>query len=233
MSFDPNTFLNTTFEEVNDTKSVPVPAGEYLAISDKVEIKPWASKDGSSSGIKLEIVWDIQDDNVKALLGRDSVKCTQQQMLDLTDTGALDMGNGTVFVFAANAGAPVPVALVTDRWDWPSEGNESATRVRAFPATGASAPTTLFVTLLYPDGSLMPPVAGAGGAEATGLGAGAPKMDGWPVCLFQASHSRTSDIVKTTHSRVRRISVMERVPEQTTEKIRKTWRRAEAAPWTH
>ena len=77
------------------------------------------------------------------------------------------------------------------------------------------------------------PVAGVGGAEATGLGAGAPKMDGWPVCLFQASHSRTSDIVKTTHSRVRRISVMERVPEQTTEKIRKTWRRAEAAPWTH
>lgn len=94
MSFDPNTFLNTTFEEVNDTKSTPVPAGEYLAISDKVEIKPWASKDGSSSGIKLEIVWDIQDDNVKALLGRDSVKCTQQQMLDLTDTGALDMGKG-------------------------------------------------------------------------------------------------------------------------------------------
>lgn len=94
MSFDPNTFLNAQFDETNDTKVIPVPAGEYLAISEKVDIKSWASKDGSSSGIKLEIVWDIQDENVKALLGRDSVKVTQQQMLDLTETGALDMGKG-------------------------------------------------------------------------------------------------------------------------------------------
>jgi hypothetical protein len=94
MSFDPATFLNTTFTEANDTKVIPVPAGEYLAISEKVEIKPWSSKDGSNSGIKLEIVWDIQDENVKALIGRDVVKVTQQQMLDLTDTGALDLGKG-------------------------------------------------------------------------------------------------------------------------------------------
>lgn len=94
MSFDPNTFLNTTYDEANDTKSVPCPAGEYLAIADKVEIKTWSSKDGSSSGLKLDILWDIQDENVKALLGRDSVKVNQQQMLDLTETGALDLGKG-------------------------------------------------------------------------------------------------------------------------------------------
>lgn len=94
MSFDPNTFLNATFDEQNDTKVIPVPAGEYLALAEKVDVKSWSSKDGSSSGIKLEIVWDILDDNVKALLGRDTVKVTQQQMLDLTDTGALDMGKG-------------------------------------------------------------------------------------------------------------------------------------------
>lgn len=94
MSFDPNTFLNATFTEENDTKVIPVPAGEYLALAEKVDVKSWSSKDGSSSGIKLEILWDIQDDNVKALLGRDTVKCGQQQMLDLTDTGALDMGKG-------------------------------------------------------------------------------------------------------------------------------------------
>ena len=94
MSFDPNTFLNATFTEENDTKVIPFPAGEYLALAEKVDVKTWSSKDGSSSGIKLEILWDIQDDNVKALLGRDTVKCAQQQMLDLTDTGALDMGKG-------------------------------------------------------------------------------------------------------------------------------------------
>jgi hypothetical protein len=62
--------------------------------------------------------------------------------------GALDMGNGTVFFFAANGSSSVPVSLVADRWDLPSEGNENATRVRAFPAAGGAAPPTLFVTLL-------------------------------------------------------------------------------------
>lgn len=94
MSFDPATFMAQTVTEALDTKSIPCPAGEYLAISDKVEIKSWAAKDGSSSGLKLEIVWDIQDENVKALLGRDIVKVTQQQMLDLTDTGMLDLAKG-------------------------------------------------------------------------------------------------------------------------------------------
>jgi len=59
--------------------------------------------------------------------------------------------------------------------------------------------------------------AGAGNAAAGGVEAGAlaalraggdPNSEGWPVCLFQASQSSTSDIVKTTHKSVRRISVM-------------------------
>ncbi len=94
MSFDPNTFLNQSFDEANDTKVVPCPVGEYLALADKVEIKSWAARDGSSSGLKAEITWDIQDENVKQLLGRDTVKVRQQQMLDLTETGALDFGKG-------------------------------------------------------------------------------------------------------------------------------------------
>lgn len=92
--FDPTTFLNQTFEGANDTVSIPCPAGEYLAIADKTDVKSWQSRDGSSSGLKVEILWDIQDESVKELLGRESVKVPQQQMLDLTDTGALDMGKG-------------------------------------------------------------------------------------------------------------------------------------------
>jgi hypothetical protein len=93
-SFDPNTFLNQTFDDANDTKVVPCPVGEYIAISEKVDVKPWATKDGSNSGLKIEILWDVQSDEVKALLGRDKVIVKQDQMLDLTDTGALDMGKG-------------------------------------------------------------------------------------------------------------------------------------------
>mmetsp|Transcript_32491 Transcript_32491/g.76295 ORF Transcript_32491/g.76295 Transcript_32491/m.76295 type:complete len:203 (+) Transcript_32491:42-650(+) len=45
------------------------------------------------------------------------------------------------------------------------------------------------------------------GAAATGLGCGA-NIDGCPLCFCQPSHNRTRDIVNTTHSTVRRISVM-------------------------
>jgi hypothetical protein len=91
-SFNPSEFLNQSFDEALDTKMVPCPVGEYLAIADKVDVKPWAARDGSSSGLKLEIMWDIQDENVKQLLSRDTVKVKQDQMLDLTDTGQLDLG---------------------------------------------------------------------------------------------------------------------------------------------
>ena len=48
-----------------------------------------------------------------------------------------------------------------------------------------------------------------GAAEAAAVGRGGPpKIEGAPVCLFHASQSRTSDMVNTTHRRVRRISVM-------------------------
>lgn len=94
MTFDPETFLNATYDEALDTKVVPCPVGEYLGLAEKVDIKPWSSKDGSSSGLKLAIIWDIQDENVKQLLGRDTVRVPQDQMLDLTETGALDFGKG-------------------------------------------------------------------------------------------------------------------------------------------
>lgn len=93
-TFDPQTFLNAQYDEALDTKVVPCPVGEYPAIADKIDVRPWAAKDGTSSGLKLVILWDIQDDNVKSLLGRDRVIVPQEQMLDLTDTGNLDFGKG-------------------------------------------------------------------------------------------------------------------------------------------
>ncbi len=95
MSFDPNTFLNTTYEEANDTKITPCPVGEYLAVASKVDAKTWASRDGSKSGVKLEILWEIDDANVKQLLGRDKVTSRQNIMLDLNEAGTgLDLGKG-------------------------------------------------------------------------------------------------------------------------------------------
>jgi hypothetical protein len=93
--FDPNTFLEMTVEESNSTTSTPVPAGEYLALVEKVEARPWTKKDDPSvSGMALDITWNIDDANVKALLERDKVTAKQGVMLDLSDSGGLDMGKG-------------------------------------------------------------------------------------------------------------------------------------------
>lgn len=93
-TFDPTTFLNQSFEGSNDTKITPCPAGEYLGIADRVEIVPWASDKKGTSGLKARILWDIQDDNVRQLLGREKILAPQDIMLDLTETGELDMGTG-------------------------------------------------------------------------------------------------------------------------------------------
>lgn len=94
--FSPEQFLDMTVEGSNDTKKVPVPVGEYLAIVDKVTPRPWASKtDPTKSGIALDVVWSVEDENIKQLLGRDKVTVKQGLMLDMTEDGkGLDMGKG-------------------------------------------------------------------------------------------------------------------------------------------
>jgi hypothetical protein len=93
--FDPNTFLEMTVTDANSTVQTPVPAGEYLAVAEKVEARPWQSpKDPSKSGMALDVTWSIDDANVKALLERDKVTVRQGIMLDMTESGGLDMGKG-------------------------------------------------------------------------------------------------------------------------------------------
>ena len=93
--FDANSFLETSVDQSNDTVSIPVPVGEYLAIAEKIEARPWQSKsDPSKAGMALDILWNIDDANVKALLGRDKVTVKQGIMLDVTPEGGLDMGKG-------------------------------------------------------------------------------------------------------------------------------------------
>lgn len=93
--FDPNAFLEQVVTEVGSTEAVPIPAGEYLAFIDKKEVTSWQKKDDPSiGGLKLKVTWALEDAAVKELLGRDKVIVTQDIMLDLTDTGSLDMGKG-------------------------------------------------------------------------------------------------------------------------------------------
>jgi len=93
--FDPKQFLDAQFEGAMDTKVIPVPVGEYIAVVEKVDTRAWQSKaDPSKSGIALDVTWNIDDAGVKEATGRDKVTVTQSIMLDLTPAGGLDFGKG-------------------------------------------------------------------------------------------------------------------------------------------
>ena len=93
--FSPEQFLDMQVTESNDTKVIPVPPGEYIAVVEEVKIRPWQSKaDPSKAGIALDLQWTLDDAGVKTLLGRDEVSVKQGVMLDLSEAGGLDMGKG-------------------------------------------------------------------------------------------------------------------------------------------
>lgn len=93
--FSPEQFLDMQVTESNDTRTIPVPVGEYTAVAEEVKCRQWQSKkDPSMAGLTLDITWSVDDAAVKELLGRDKVTVKQGIMLDLTDAGGLDMGKG-------------------------------------------------------------------------------------------------------------------------------------------
>ena len=93
--FNPDQFLDMTITDANSTQTVPVPVGEYTALVSDVKCRQWQSKsDPSKSGLTLDVTWEIDDAAVKQLLGREKVTVKQGIMLDLTESGGLDMGNG-------------------------------------------------------------------------------------------------------------------------------------------
>ncbi len=92
--FDPTAFIDAAVTEAMDTKTVPVPVGEYQAIVESIKTRTWVSKDDpTKSGVALDVQWEVLDENVKALLGRDKVTVKQGVMLDTT-AGRLDLGKG-------------------------------------------------------------------------------------------------------------------------------------------
>ena len=70
-SFNPDEFLNSSITDANATKSVPVPIGEYAAYVEKVTPRTWTSRDGTKSGVAVDITWNITDPAVSAALGRE------------------------------------------------------------------------------------------------------------------------------------------------------------------
>lgn len=94
MSFDADSFIQSSVTESNDTKLIPCPIGEFQGIIDKVSARQWQSKDGSTTGVALDVIWLVEDAGAKAITGRENLTVKQGVMLDTNPQGGLDMGQG-------------------------------------------------------------------------------------------------------------------------------------------
>lgn len=98
MTLNTEEFLQTTTDAALDDKLDPCPAGEWTGLAGKPEIKDFEYKSGDrigETGYRMVIKWDIQDEEAKAAVERDTLSVTQSILLDLTPDGnGLDMGKG-------------------------------------------------------------------------------------------------------------------------------------------
>ena len=92
--FDPATFLNTTLTDALDTKRTAVPAGEYLAICGKPDVRKVNKKDGSGELLFLEVPLFVDDQEAREVTGLDNPSVRYSSILDLSPNGGIDTGKG-------------------------------------------------------------------------------------------------------------------------------------------
>lgn len=93
-AFDPDAFIQTVVTEPNDTVIEPVPIGEYHAIIKDFTIHKDRQTKAGEPIYPMDVIWSIQNPEIKERLGRNEVTSRQSIFLDITANGALDMGKG-------------------------------------------------------------------------------------------------------------------------------------------
>lgn len=95
--FNPDQFMESAIQGANDTKVIPCPTGDWHGRVDSVKAAANEIKKGDRAGdvlAKLNVFWEVLDDEPKRVTGREKVMTRQEIVLDLTDEGLLDMGKG-------------------------------------------------------------------------------------------------------------------------------------------
>lgn len=94
--FNPEQFMEGTVDGANSTKVESVPPGEYRAIIDE-DIKAPKVVNSEKTGqtyVFFEVPFLVDDDALKAQLGRDKLMVRHTISLDIDEKGGLDMGKG-------------------------------------------------------------------------------------------------------------------------------------------
>lgn len=93
--FDPNTFLTQEQAGGFETKYPVIPAGEYPAISKKLDFRQMDATDPTKGKYNvLDITWGIDDAGVKEATKLPEPTCRQSIFLDIGEDGKLARGTG-------------------------------------------------------------------------------------------------------------------------------------------
>jgi hypothetical protein len=92
MSFDPEEFLNSTTTEPNATIYEPIPPAEYQAVIEDIKFQSGVSDKGPWN--RLEVLWNIEDEPLRELLGKKKLLSRQSIMLEMLETGGIATGRG-------------------------------------------------------------------------------------------------------------------------------------------
>lgn len=88
-AFNPEAFLNASFNDANSTQYEQVPEGEFQAVIDTVT--PRVTNTGKAL---LNIKWKVDDEGVRTQTGMAEPSVFQTVWLDVTESGGLDFGRG-------------------------------------------------------------------------------------------------------------------------------------------
>lgn len=96
-TFDPAAFEAMVIEEANETKTTPVPEGDYPGLIQSAKVSMIAIKNGERAGTEvpiLNILWDLTDEDgkLKEELNRDKIMVRQDIWLDVNEHGGLAFG---------------------------------------------------------------------------------------------------------------------------------------------
>lgn len=91
--FDAQALLNAATEEVNSTRVLPAPVGDYIGQVTKVDVKSGIGKNSGEPWVRLELVLEAEDPKLESI-GMTKKRFNGGFMLDITPSGSLDMSEG-------------------------------------------------------------------------------------------------------------------------------------------
>ena len=96
-NFDPDAFMQQTFEEEMSTTPMLIPPGDYEAVIERVgqprRVKDRATGEEREDALQLALTWELLDEQLKSDLDRTKVTVNQYLFIELDEHGRLASGD--------------------------------------------------------------------------------------------------------------------------------------------